>query len=69
MKIAVIGAGHVGGWFARELIKDGHDIAIFDLNPHQTAGFQNKNVLQALPELTEFVPGGAVECCQYSALR
>ncbi len=56
MKIAVIGAGHMGGWFARELIKDKHTLAVFDLNPHQTAGFQNNHVLQALPELAEFAP-------------
>ena len=30
MKIAVIGAGHMGSWFARELIHDGNDVAIFD---------------------------------------
>ncbi|GAK56481.1 prephenate dehydrogenase [Candidatus Vecturithrix granuli] len=56
MKIAIIGAGHVGGWFARELIKDGHELAIFDLNPHKTAEFQDNCVLKELAELTQFVP-------------
>lgn len=56
MKIAVIGAGHVGGWFARELIKDGHELAVFDLNPQKTAELHNARIMQDLAELTEFAP-------------
>ena len=33
MKIAVIGTGHMGAWFARELAQEGHTLAVFDKNP------------------------------------
>ena len=56
MNIAVIGAGHMGGWFAREFAVAGHSIAVFDTDPAKTASFTTVHVLSALTELQAFQP-------------
>jgi len=56
MKIVVIGAGHMGAWFARELGQEGHDIAVFDKHPEATQHVQQGRILQDLSELTEVAP-------------
>lgn len=56
MRIAVIGAGHMGGWFARELMKEEHDVAIFDVDPAKTKDFGQVRILKELSELTAFAP-------------
>ena len=48
MKIAIIGAGHMGSWFASELIKDDNEVAVFDLDPQKTEGLFGIHVLHEL---------------------
>ncbi len=56
MKIAVIGIGHMGGWFARELAKDDNQLAVFDLDPEKTESLAGIQVLKEPPELSAFAP-------------
>ncbi|MBD3324495.1 prephenate dehydrogenase/arogenate dehydrogenase family protein [candidate division KSB3 bacterium] len=56
MKIAVLGAGHMGRWFARELLTEGHEIAVFDVDPDTTHDLPSAQILSALPELEAFAP-------------
>ena len=56
MKVAVIGAGHMGAWFASEFIKDGHEVAIFDLNSEKTKDLHKARILNAISELSDFAP-------------
>ncbi|GAK52305.1 chorismate mutase/prephenate dehydratase [Candidatus Moduliflexus flocculans] len=56
MNIAVIGAGHMGGWFAQELAKEGNQVAVFDLDPQKTQGLSGVRVLTALEELHNLNP-------------
>ena len=36
MKIALIGTGHMGSWFARELMSD-HEVAVYDVDGKKMA--------------------------------
>ena len=56
MKIAVIGAGNMGRWFARELAKDGNELAVFDLDPKKTKHLAGIGVLKDLSVLESFAP-------------
>lgn len=56
MKIAVIGIGHMGGWFAAEFIKEEHEVTVFDLDPEKAKEIHNARVLHELSELSDFVP-------------
>ena len=56
MKIAVIGAGHMGSWFARELLHDGNDVAIFDRDKAKIQDFADVHILNELSELATFAP-------------
>jgi prephenate dehydrogenase len=59
MKIAVIGVGHMGSWFAKELTNEGHTVAVFDRNPAAAAAAApgpGVQVLSALDELQPFAP-------------
>jgi prephenate dehydrogenase len=56
MKIAVIGAGHMGSWFAIELAKEGHDVAVFDQNPDAVRKLTGVRQLEYLAELREMLP-------------
>jgi len=56
MNIAVIGAGHMGGWFAQELAKEGNQVAVFDLDPQKTQGLSGVRVLTAFEEFREITP-------------
>ena len=56
MNIAVIGAGHMGGWFAQELAKEGNQVAVFDLDPQKTQGLSGVRVLTSLEELHSLAP-------------
>ncbi len=55
MKIAILGAGKIGGWLASELGKS-HEVAVFDLDRHKAAGVQNALVIGSLSELGKFLP-------------
>jgi prephenate dehydrogenase len=56
MNIAVIGTGHMGSWFARELFNDGHEITVFDRNPASLQQFSELRRLNSLTELQEVCP-------------
>ena len=56
MKIAVIGTGHMGSWFAKELAADEKTVAIFDKHPEQAKRLAGLRVLDQPDELTEFAP-------------
>jgi len=55
MRIAVIGTGHMGAWFAREFARDRHEVAVFDRNPETTHNL-GLRVLQSLAELEDLAP-------------
>ena len=55
MRIAVIGTGHMGSWFARELARDRHEVAVFDRNPETTHDL-GVRALQSLAELEDLAP-------------
>jgi prephenate dehydrogenase len=56
MKIVVIGVGHMGSWFAKELADDGNEVAVFDKNFDKTQQLADLMILATLPELAEFAP-------------
>lgn len=56
MKIAIIGAGHMGGWFAQELSQDGHEVAVFDVKPHKMEQLRGVRSFTELTELKDFAP-------------
>lgn len=56
MNIAVIGAGHMGGWFARELAKEGNSVALFDIDPQKAAGIPGAQALPSPDALQPFAP-------------
>lgn len=56
MKIAIIGAGHMGSWFASELVKDDNEVAVFDRDAWKTGGLSGIRVLHEPSEIAEFEP-------------
>ncbi len=56
MRIAVIGVGHMGSWFAKELANDGNEVAVFDKNSDNVRKLPDLQSLDILPELAEFAP-------------
>ena len=56
MRIAIIGVGHMGGWFAKELASEGHAVAVFDADPQKIGGLPGLTVLQKFAELADFAP-------------
>jgi prephenate dehydrogenase len=56
MKIVVIGVGHMGSWFAKELANDGNEVAVFDKNSDKIQQLADLTILDTLPELAEFAP-------------
>lgn len=55
MKIAVLGAGHMGRWLVSELAKD-NKVCIYDTDSARTAGLPLAKVLAELRELEAFKP-------------
>ncbi len=55
MKIAILGAGHMGRWLASELIKD-HEIGVWDIDSRQTAELPRGTVFDDLSGLGPFRP-------------
>lgn len=55
MKIAIIGIDHMGDWFSRDFLKDGHQPAIFDLDREKLQSHQHTLVLKELVALADFV--------------
>lgn len=54
-RIAVIGAGLMGKWFAKELAKN-HDVAVHDTDPRRMIGLGQVKKLRRLEELASFQP-------------
>jgi prephenate dehydrogenase len=55
MKIAIIGCGHMGGWFASQL-SNHHQIGIFDIDREKYSAFQNVKVFTNIKEIKDFNP-------------
>lgn len=55
MKIAVIGAGHMGSWLVRELSR-GHDIGLYDLDPAKALALALGTVFAGPADLAPFRP-------------
>ncbi len=55
MKIAVLGAGHMGRWLISELAKD-NELAVYDSDAARTSGLALVKVLDELHELEPFKP-------------
>jgi prephenate dehydrogenase len=54
-RIAVIGTGLLGKWFARELAKK-HIVAVYDTNPRRMLGLGHVKKLRRLEDLSSFQP-------------
>jgi len=52
MKIAIIGAGHMGGWLAREF-SDVHEVAVYDIDREKTDKLKEVIKILVLNDLTE----------------
>ncbi|VVB98331.1 Glutamyl-tRNA reductase [uncultured archaeon] len=59
MRIAILGAGHMGSWLAKEL-SSGHEIAIYNRTPEKAktvaSALRNTNVLPSIAALEQFKP-------------
>lgn len=55
MKIAVIGVGHMGSWFTRELSKK-NEVEVYDKDKLRTHKFRNVKSLSRLSDLQSFEP-------------
>lgn len=54
-KIAVLGAGHMGSWFIREL-KQNYPVAVFDINTEKLNEFEGITPLKDISDLKTFQP-------------
>jgi len=55
MRLAIIGFGKMGSWFAKELTKN-NEVAVYDLDANKTKTLQNIKVLVDISELEQFKP-------------
>jgi len=55
MKIAVLGAGHMGAWFIREFSKN-HEVAVYDIDKEKAEQLKCAGVLANLSGLRSFRP-------------
>jgi len=55
MRIVVIGTGHMGSWFVRELSKE-HEVAVYDIDKEKMKGIKNVRHLENLSEIPSFKP-------------
>ena len=55
MKIAILGAGKMGSWFAQELGK-GNEVMVYSPNPAKLAGLRNAKPMISLSEISSFAP-------------
>jgi prephenate dehydrogenase len=59
MKIAVLGTGKMGGWLAKELAEDGHEVYLYDIDASRskaTASACGGKVIASLDELQTVKP-------------
>lgn len=55
MKIAILGAGKMGGWLARELAME-NEVAVYDRNPAKARALSGVHALRSLSDLKNFQP-------------
>jgi prephenate dehydrogenase len=55
MKIAVLGAGRMGGWFAK-MLSQNNKVCIYDINQSRAERIRSVKVLNKYPELQGFKP-------------
>jgi len=55
MRIAVLGAGHMGFWLIKELSRD-HEICVYDLNRSRLEKIKVAYILTGYPDLRRFKP-------------
>lgn len=55
MKIAVLGAGHMGSWLAKELTRN-NEVCIYDLDDSRAEKIQNAAVLKEYAQLRSYKP-------------
>jgi prephenate dehydrogenase len=56
MKIAILGAGHMGSWLARALAEKNNKICIYDLDRSKIEKIQKARILGSYEELKDFQP-------------
>jgi prephenate dehydrogenase len=55
MKIAIMGSGKMGSWFAN-ILSAGHEVAVYDVDPERTHGLENIRVLRKVEQINKFNP-------------
>jgi len=55
MRIAILGAGHMGSWIAR-LLAHSHEVAIFDIDTSKAEAVSGAKVLKSVKELKTYKP-------------
>lgn len=55
MRIGIVGMGHMGSWFAKELGKE-NEVAVYDVENERTERIKKAKVLSTLSELSFFSP-------------
>jgi len=55
VKIAVLGAGNMGSWIARELMRD-NDVIVYDIDRSKAEKIQEAKQLNSMSELKSFAP-------------
>ena len=55
MRIAIMGAGHMGSWFARELCRE-HEVAVYDTTKERMKAQKKVIHLKAVSAISEFIP-------------
>ncbi|OPY83989.1 MAG: prephenate dehydrogenase [Syntrophorhabdus sp. PtaU1.Bin153] len=66
MKIAILGAGRMGSWLAREFSK-GHEVAVYEKDSAKRTKLERVRVLETLEELAPFGPGLLVNAVSLDA--
>lgn len=64
-RVAVIGAGKMGSWLAKEIAED-YEVAVFDRDSSKSAGVEGAGALASLEELGEFKPNLVVNAVSLS---
>ena len=54
MQLGMVGLGRMGGNMVRRLMKDGHELVVFDVNPETVKGFESEGATGA-NDLQDFV--------------
>jgi len=52
-RVGVVGLGNIGGALAVNLVADGHDVTVTDLDPDRAAGIEGANAVPTVAELAQ----------------